>query len=236
MCSFVSDLEDRDKSCRGGACDKSLPDTKQSEINKPTQRSKLRPLKKNCRNSEDPSCARQDPRKLKTVIKPRKPFRKPFTAFRSQRVPFKRPRVTSTTRAPATLDRNKTEKDDDQTEKNMADKDDEEDRRPKQLKSNPTDINYENPDNNKKINNSNKDNNKTRNNNNINNSRNKNSNKIYDENEEPTPEPEPSHHGNPRHHAFHSCKIVNPLALEIIFGSVRSSRNANLRPSVRSFV
>ena len=221
MCSFVSDLEDRDKSCRGGACDKSLPDTKQSEINKLTQRSKLRPLKKNCRNSEDPSCARQDPRKLKTVTKPRKPFRKPFTAFSSQRGPFKRPRVTSTTRAPATLDRNKTEKDDDQTEKNMADKDDEEDRRPKQLKSNPTDNNYEKPDNNRKINNSNKDQ-KTRNNNINNNSRNKNRNKIYDENEEPTPEPEPSHHGNPRHHAFHSCKFVNPLVM--IFGSDRSPR------------
>ena len=30
----------------------------------------------------------------------------------------------------------------------------------------------------------------------------------FDEDDEPTPEPEPSggHHGDPRHHAFHSCK------------------------------
>ena len=82
----------------------------------------------------------------------------------------------------------------------MSDKDDEEDRRPKQLKSIPNDGNYEKPDNNRKINNKNKDN-KTRNNNNKIN--------IYDDDEEPTPEPEPSHHGNPRHHAFHSCKFIN---------------------------
>ena len=30
---------------------------------------------------------------------------------------------------------------------------------------------------------------------------------IFDEDTEPTPEPEPgSHHGDPRHHAFHSCE------------------------------
>ena len=200
--SFFTDLEDRDKSCRGGGCDKFPPDSKPSEINKLTRRPELSPLKKNCRNSRDPSCARQDPRELKTVTnKPRKPFRKPFTAFSSQRGPFRRPRVTSTTTgSPATFDSNKSENDDEQNEKNMSDKDDEEDRRPKQLKSKPTDNDYEKPDNNRKIKNRNKDNN-TRNNNNR--------NKFYDENEEPTPEPEPSHHGNPRHHAFHSCKFIN---------------------------
>ena len=28
------------------------------------------------------------------------------------------------------------------------------------------------------------------------------------EDEEPTPEPEPTHIGNPRYHAFHSCKLM----------------------------
>ena len=35
-----------------------------------------------------------------------------------------------------------------------------------------------------------------------------NNNNIYEDDEgdyEPTPEPEPSHHGDPRYHAFHSC-------------------------------
>ena len=31
-------------------------------------------------------------------------------------------------------------------------------------------------------------------------------NNIYDDEEEPTPEPEPAHHGDPRYHAFHSCQ------------------------------
>ena len=220
MCVFFfTDLEDRDKSCLGGGCDKFPPDSKPSEINKLTRRPKPSPRKKNCRNSRDPSCARQDPRELKKVTKPRKPFRKPFTAFSSQRGPFRRPQVTTTTRSPlifdsrrpqvtttnttrspVVFDSNKSENDDEQTEKNMSDKDDEEDRRPKQLESKPPDNDYEKPDNNRKIKNRSKDN-KIRNNNNR--------NKFYDENEEPTPEPEPSHHGNPRHHAFHSCKFVN---------------------------
>ena len=85
----------------------------------------------------------------------------------------------------------------------MSDKDDEEDRRPKQLKSIPTDSNYKKPDNNRKSNSKNKDNNIRNNSNNIIN--------IYDDDEEPTPEPEPSHHGDPRHHAFHSCKFINDL-------------------------
>ena len=133
----------------------------------------------------------------------RKPFRNPFTAFKSQRGPFRRPRITTTARSPVSFDSNKTENDDEQTEKNMSDKDDEEDRRPKHLKSTPTDGNYEKPDNKRRINNKNRDNN----------SRNNiiNSNNIYDEEEEPTPEPEPSHHGDPRHHAFHSCKFINNI-------------------------
>ena len=212
VCSFFTDLEDRDKSCRGGGCDKFPPDSKPSEINKLPRRPKPSLRKKNCRNSRDPSCARQDPRELKTVTQPRKPFRKPFTAFSSQRGPFRRPQVTTTTttttRSPVTFDSNKSENDDEQTEKNMSEKDDEEDRRPKQLKSKPTDNDYEKPDKNRKIKNRSKDN-KTRNNNNR--------NKFYDENEEPTPEPEPSHHGNPRHHAFHSCKFVKIIIQWILF-------------------
>ena len=133
----------------------------------------------------------------------RKPFRKPFTAFKSQRGPFRRPRITTTARSPVIFDSSKTENDDEQTEKNMSDKDDEEDRRPKQLKSIPTDSNYKKPDNNRKSNSKNKDNNIRNNSNNIIN--------IYDDDEEPTPEPEPSHHGDPRHHAFHSCKFINDL-------------------------
>ena len=36
-------------------------------------------------------------------------------------------------------------------------------------------------------------------------------NNIYDEEEEPTPEPEPAHHGDPRYHAFHSCQYPPSL-------------------------
>ena len=67
---------------------------------------------KNCLNSKDPSCARQEPRKVSSVTKLRKPFRKPFTAFSSQRGPFRRPRITTTARSPVTFDSNKTENDD----------------------------------------------------------------------------------------------------------------------------
>ena len=223
MCSFVSDLKDQDQRCRGGACDKFPPASKQTETNKPTQRSKLRPLMKNCLNSKDPSCARQEPRKVASVTKLRKPFRKPFTAFRNQRGPFRRPRITTTTRSPVTFDSNKTENDNEQTEKNMSDKDDEEDRRPKQLKSIPNDGNYEKPDNNRKINNKNKDN-KTRNNNNKIN--------IYDDDEEPTPEPEPSHHGDPRHHAFHSCKFISTLKNHTFY-NIFSGLYQKIDPKVR---
>ena len=82
--------------------------------------------------------------------------------------------------------------------KNKSNNIDEEERRPKQLKSNLNDGNNDKP-NKGKINSSYKDNNSNNNNN------------IFDEDEEPSPEPEPSHHGDPRHHAFHSCKTGNPF-------------------------
>merc|ERR1712062_132136 len=93
---------------------------------------------------------------------------------------------------------------------------DEEERRPKQLKSNLNDGN-----NNKgKINSSYKDNNSNNNNN------------IFDEDEEPSPEPEPSHQGDPRHHAFHSWLFqkIDPKVREArrktFFGRHRRKRNA----------
>ena len=190
----------RGKSCRGRACDKSPPASKQIGRKKLPLRSK-RPLKKNCLNSEDPSCERQKPKQPKNVTKLRKQFRKPFTAFRSQRGPF-RGQTTPTPRPPVKLNINKdgdeSDKNDEQLMKNKSNNIDEEERRPKQLKSNSNDGNNDKPNNKGKINSSYKDNNS-------------NNNNIFDEDEEPSPEPEPSHHGDPRHHAFHSCKTGNPF-------------------------
>merc|ERR1711879_651300 len=211
----------RGKSCRGRACDKSPPASKQIGRKKLPLRSK-RPLKKNCLNSEDPSCERQKPKQPKNVTKLRKQFRKPFTAFRSQRGPF-RGKSTPTSRPPVRLNTNKdgdeSDKNDEQLMKNKSNNIDEEERRPKQLKSNSNDGNNDKPYNKGKINSGYKDNNS-------------NNNNIFDEDEEPSPEPEPSHHGDPRHHAFHSWLFqkIDPKVREArrkkFFGRHRRKRNA----------